>query len=165
VVAADCSQRSLAASYRKPLPKNANVLSQRICTELRDISMFLDLRWPMSLMIGTAALAAAPALSLHRAEIGAVAPCASLAAVHLDQTFVERAEVVPAGTFTLPTAATQNTWAGVAEVSLDRLPVFCRVQLRLKPTPASDIGAEVWLPESGWNGKFVAVGNAGLGGR
>ena len=40
-------------------------------------------------------------------------------------------------------------------------PAFCRVAANLKPTPDSDIGIEVWLPLSGWNGKFLAVGSGG----
>jgi len=44
------------------------------------------------------------------------------------------------------------------------LPAFCRVAARLKPTSDSDIGIEVWLPASGWNGKFLAVGSGGWGG-
>src|ERR1700734_788843 len=43
-------------------------------------------------------------------------------------------------------------------------PAFCRVAANLKPTPDSDIGIEVWLPLSGWNGKFLAVGSGGWGG-
>jgi len=38
---------------------------------------------------------------------------------------------------------------------------FCRVAATLKPTADSDIKIEVWLPESGWNGKYQAVGNGG----
>ena len=34
----------------------------------------------------------------------------------------------------------------------------------LKPTSDSDIKIEVWLPASGWNGKFQAVGNGGFSG-
>lgn len=44
------------------------------------------------------------------------------------------------------------------------LPAFCRVAARVKPTSDSDIGIEVWLPMSGWNGKFLAVGSGGWGG-
>ena len=33
-----------------------------------------------------------------------------------------------------------------------------------KPSSDSDIRIEVWLPESGWNGKFQAVGDGGLAG-
>jgi feruloyl esterase len=32
------------------------------------------------------------------------------------------------------------------------------------PAAGSEIGSEVWLPVSGWNGKFQAVGNRGWGG-
>jgi feruloyl esterase len=34
----------------------------------------------------------------------------------------------------------------------------------LKPTDDSDIKVEVWLPVTGWNGKFQAVGNGGWAG-
>jgi feruloyl esterase len=47
---------------------------------------------------------------------------------------------------------------------LSDLPAFCRVAAKLKPTSDSDIGVEVWLPISGWNGKFLAVGSGGWGG-
>jgi feruloyl esterase len=45
-----------------------------------------------------------------------------------------------------------------------KLPAFCRAVLTATPTPDSTIGIEVWLPESGWNGKFLAVGSGGWGG-
>jgi feruloyl esterase len=38
------------------------------------------------------------------------------------------------------------------------------VAATLKPSTDSDIKIEVWMPASGWNGKFMAVGNGGLGG-
>jgi len=44
------------------------------------------------------------------------------------------------------------------------LPPFCRVQVEAKPTADSDIHNEVWLPVTGWNGKFMAVGSGGWGG-
>src|SRR5947207_9095696 len=43
------------------------------------------------------------------------------------------------------------------------LPSFCRVTATLKPSPASDIKIEIWMPANGWNGKFEGVGNGGLG--
>ena len=33
------------------------------------------------------------------------------------------------------------------------------MQATLTPTSDSDIKVEVWLPTSGWNGKFVGIGN------
>jgi feruloyl esterase len=44
------------------------------------------------------------------------------------------------------------------------LPAFCRVAITLKPSPDSDIKSEIWLPLSGWNGKFLHVGNGAWGG-
>ena len=41
------------------------------------------------------------------------------------------------------------------------LPVFCRVAATLKPTPDSYIRIELWLPEQGWNGRFLGTGTGG----
>jgi feruloyl esterase len=48
--------------------------------------------------------------------------------------------------------------------AIPKLPPFCRVVARLTPTPDSNISAEIWLPVSGWNGKFLAMGSGGWGG-
>src|SRR5207245_10476996 len=45
-----------------------------------------------------------------------------------------------------------------------QLPTFCRVAATLRPSSDSDIKIEVWLPVSGWNGKYQAVGNGGWAG-
>ncbi len=47
------------------------------------------------------------------------------------------------------------------------LPPFCRVALDISSTgnPAeSQILVEVWLPESGWNGRYLGTGNGGFAG-
>src|SRR5688572_19636704 len=44
------------------------------------------------------------------------------------------------------------------------LPEHCRVKMVLKPSSDSNINAELWLPTTTWNGKFMAVGNGGFGG-
>ena len=44
------------------------------------------------------------------------------------------------------------------------MPAFCEVQGVAKPTSVSAINFEVWMPTSGWNGKFEGVGNGGLAG-
>jgi feruloyl esterase len=41
---------------------------------------------------------------------------------------------------------------------------YCRVAATLTPTSDSDIKMEVWLPATGWNGKFQAVGNGAFSG-
>src|SRR5690348_10288542 len=43
-------------------------------------------------------------------------------------------------------------------------PASCRVAATLRPSSDSDIKIEVWLPVSGWNGKYQAVGNGGWSG-
>src|SRR5882724_7180133 len=48
-----------------------------------------------------------------------------------------------------------------AVVANKDLPPYCRVAATLKPSSDSDIKIEVWMPASGWNGKFEAVGNGG----
>lgn len=66
----------------------------------------------------------------------------------------------------LPDAAitsAQSVAAGAVERAKD-LPAFCRVAITSKPSSDSDIKIEVWLPASGWNGKFQAVGNGGWNG-
>jgi hypothetical protein len=44
------------------------------------------------------------------------------------------------------------------------LPAFCRVAASIKPSRESDIKMELWMPASGWNGKFVVPGNGGFAG-
>lgn len=44
------------------------------------------------------------------------------------------------------------------------MPAACHVKGVIRPTSDSEIRFEVWMPESGWNGKFVGVGNGGFAG-
>jgi hypothetical protein len=48
--------------------------------------------------------------------------------------------------------------------TFEDLPDFCRVAATLTPSSDSDIKIEVWLPSSGWNGKYMGVGNGGWAG-
>jgi Tannase and feruloyl esterase len=41
---------------------------------------------------------------------------------------------------------------------------YCRVLLTLTPSSDSDIIVELWMPTTGWNGKFQAVGNGAFTG-
>jgi len=43
-------------------------------------------------------------------------------------------------------------------------PPFCRVALEARPIAGSQIGVEVWLPTTGWNGRFVQLGTGGFAG-
>jgi len=89
------------------------------------------------------------------------ASCDSLAALALPDTTITMAQVVPPGQFSL--AGERQTTGRGANPYKD-LPAFCRVAATIKPTSDSDIKVEVWLPATGWNSKFQAVGNGGWAG-
>ena len=99
-------------------------------------------------------LAAAAALS---AEPAGGTSCESLSKLALPHTAITDAQVVAAGGFVAPAGR------GPAP-SFKDVPSFCRVKATLTPSADSDIKIEVWLPVSGWNGKFQAVGNGGWAG-
>ena len=48
---------------------------------------------------------------------------------------------------------------------LQALPAFCRVTVTARPVAGSLIHMEIWLPRSHWNGRLLASGNGGFGGR
>src|SRR5262249_28294230 len=71
---------------------------------------------------------------------------------------IDKTTVVPAGS--CPPPAEGNA----RPRPIDGLPSFCRVQLTLTPSSDSNIKTEVWMPLSGWNGKFQQVGNGAFAG-
>src|SRR5579864_3839048 len=83
----------------------------------------------------------------------AAAPCESLAALGRPNTTITTAESVTSGSFKPPVGA-----------AIEKLPAFCRVAGVIRPASDSEIRFEVWLPSSGWNGKFYGVGNGGFAG-
>jgi feruloyl esterase len=99
--------------------------------------------WPLVALAAFASLASLPSRA---------ATCAGLAALQLPQTTIATAQLVPAGSFTSP--------SGPVKTAVD----FCRVTVVLKPSDDSDIHVEIWLPASGWNGKFQGIGNGGFAG-
>jgi tannase/feruloyl esterase len=80
------------------------------------------------------------------------AACESLAKLALPATTIASALPVAAGPLTMPQGPP-------AEV-----PAFCRVMAWIRPSADSDIQVEIWLPASGWNGKFKGTGNGGFAG-
>ena len=80
------------------------------------------------------------------------APCESLLSLKLPEATVLSATLVPEGPFTPPSATTT--------AKPIRVPTACRVVGRIQPA----INFEVWMPASGWNGKFQAVGGGGFAG-
>src|SRR5258706_7209605 len=82
------------------------------------------------------------------ASTPAATSCEELAKLPLPNATISSAQSVAAGSFTPPGGQPMQVAAA-----------FCRVSLTLTPSVDSDIKLEVWLPASGWNGKFQGVGN------
>jgi len=102
---------------------------------------------------------AAAAFVATFADVSAQSSCESLLSFKASNTTITSAELVPAGAFSSPPSGRSNAAQGFAN------PVaVCRVAATLKPSADSDIKVEVWMPSSGWNGKFQAVGNGGWAG-
>ncbi len=95
-------------------------------------------------------------LGLLHARVAPAADCQSLMDLHLPNTTITLAQTVAAGTFKPPAG---GGGPGTSATAFGSLPEFCRVAGTIKPTSDSDIRFEVWMPVSGWNGKFVGVGN------
>ncbi len=88
--------------------------------------------------------------------IEAASPCEALAKLALPGATITVAIPVDEGGFVPPGGARADAFRSLL--------AFCRVAATLKPSPDSDIKMEVWLPASGWNGKFMAVGNGAFSG-
>ena len=107
----------------------------------------LNNRW-----VGAVALAVAIGSAFSHGAI-ALATCEDLARTAVPNATITAAESWPAGPWRSPEGNPVNV----------AVP-FCRVALTLKPSADSDIKTEVWLPVSGWNGKFQGIGNGGFAG-
>ncbi len=83
------------------------------------------------------------------------ASCENVKSLGLSDASITLAQPIAAGAFT-PLQGSANPYKN--------LPAFCRVAATLKPSSDSDIKIEVWLPESGWNGKLQSVGNGAWAG-
>jgi feruloyl esterase len=84
--------------------------------------------------------------------------CENLSTLKLPDTTITSAQIVAAGAFTSPTPA------GNSAAVFKGLPAFCRVTAEIKPVNDSDIKIEVWMPVSGWNGRYRGIGNGGFAG-
>jgi feruloyl esterase len=80
-------------------------------------------------------------------------PCTNLQFLHLQDTTITSATDNTTGVFVAPGSS-----------PITGLPPFCRVTATLTPTSDSNIAIEVWLPESGWNGRFLGTGGGGFQG-
>ncbi len=78
--------------------------------------------------------------------------CGTLAQLKLPDAKVETADAVAAGAFTPPKFPRAVPTA------------FCRVTGVITPTRDSTIRFELWLPATGWSGRYESVGNGGFAG-
>jgi len=83
----------------------------------------------------------------------AAATCDSLMKLSLPNTSLTLAQTVDSGSFSPPVGRPVNN-----------LPSFCRVAGVIHPVEDSAISFEVWIPSSGWNGRFYGIGNGGYAG-
>jgi feruloyl esterase len=77
--------------------------------------------------------------------------CAALRDLRIQGVSIDAAVAV-AGSFRAPD-----------DTVLD-VPPLCRVRGVARPTPASRITFELWLPARGWNGRYYQLGNGGFAG-
>ncbi|HEX3995460.1 MAG TPA: tannase/feruloyl esterase family alpha/beta hydrolase, partial [Acetobacteraceae bacterium] len=95
-------------------------------------------------LFGLVALAGSPAMAT---------PCTNLQSLQLQHATITSAADNTTGVFTAPGSS-----------PITGLPPFCRVTATLTPSSDSSIKIEVWLPESGWNGRFLGTGGGGFQG-
>jgi feruloyl esterase len=81
--------------------------------------------------------------------------CESLAALQLPHLTIGTAKTVSPG------AVAANAAPGAAPLDV---PAHCEVRGVSRPSLDSEIGIEVWLPLTGWNGKYRQNGNGGFAG-
>ncbi len=87
--------------------------------------------------------------------------CEELSSLKLTNARITSATTVAPGQFSVPRGLGANMQGPFDRRSeAAKLPAFCRVQI----TAAPAIKTEVWMPASGWNRKFEAVGNGGKAG-
>lgn len=105
------------------------------------------------------AQAPTPAVSSPAPQVGA---CESLAGLKLDGVDITLATSQAENT-KVPNAGLTSMY-GKAAVVANGLPAFCRVVGHIHAEKGSDIGFEVWLPPTAWNGRLHGIGIGGFAG-
>src|SRR5882757_2202908 len=90
-------------------------------------------------------------LGVSAAPLVAQQTCQGLTSLALEHATITSATAVPEGPLT-------GGRGGAAPVVA---PAHCAVQGIIRPTKDSEIRFELWLPASGWNGKYVQLGSGG----
>src|SRR5450755_2659133 len=77
--------------------------------------------------------------------------CDQIKSLAFPDTVITSAEIVAVGAYKPPAAQ-----PGPEQPALN-LPAHCRIAAVLNPSSDSEIGVEVWMPATAWNGKCQAV--------
>jgi hypothetical protein len=88
--------------------------------------------------------------------------CSGLRDLRLEHTTITSTQLVDSGKFVPPRMVRRASPEFFT--AFNTLPAFCRVQAVSRPSSDSDIRIEVWLPASGWNQRYLGVGNGSYGG-
>jgi hypothetical protein len=88
--------------------------------------------------------------------------CSTLRTLRLEHTTITSAELVDSGKFAPPTMVRRASPEFFT--AFNALPAFCRVRAVSRPSSDSEINIEVWLPVTGWNHRYLGVGNGSYGG-
>jgi feruloyl esterase len=100
------------------------------------------------------ALAAAMMSSVAFAPTASfAATCESLMSAHVANTTITAAQSIPVGNYVAPDGTNVGT-----------MPAFCRVAATVSTQPTEAVKIEIWMPASGWNGKYESQGSGGFGG-
>ncbi|SER09375.1 feruloyl esterase [Faunimonas pinastri] len=103
-------------------------------------------------LFGGALIAAASGCAVPALAAGS---CEDLRSLQLPHMTVKSASRIAQDGFRPPASEGKESTALTG-------PAFCRVEVEAAPTPDSQIGLEVWVPEgAAWNGKLLGVGNGG----
>jgi hypothetical protein len=90
----------------------------------------------------------------------AIDKCAELTKLTFSDAAIRVSETTPPGSF----VPADHTAADSESQVFKSMPAFCHLALVLRPSADSEINVEVWMPASGWNGKFQGQGNGGFAG-
>jgi len=101
------------------------------------------------------ALSAVVFLCFSSAPLFAEQTCQGLMGIKLEHAAIASASAVAAGPLS------GGGRGGAAPVIT---PAHCAVQGIIRPTKDSEIRFELWIPTSGWNGKYLQIGNGGWAG-
>lgn len=93
------------------------------------------------------------------------ANCTRLAHSVFAGTTITSAAIVPADS-PMPRGRFESPGMNIAGRPADtiRNPAFCRIRAVIRPGPQSAVGSEIWLPLTGWNGRFLHIASFGWGG-